>query len=238
MSELPGIYEIFNHEFFKYQTIYIISDTHFGDQHLKDAFPNRPTDEELVKKINATCGKTSLIIHLGDVGDTSFISKLRGDKWLIKGNHDRGNSVYERRWLKVFYNANEYSYDDVKKDIVQNYPFWKLTYIAEDYCFNSPFRRWVAHIDNGLFDKIFEGPILLSEKLILSHEPIELSWAYNIHGHCHTALLQETGTNVCLDVTNYTPLNLNKFLKAGKLSNIETVHRATIDKATRRKYDK
>lgn len=236
MSKLPGIYEIFNHEFARYQSIYIISDTHFGDAELRESFSERPTDEELVKRINSTCGKTSLIIHLGDVGDISFISKLRGDKWLIKGNHDQGSSKYERQCLKITYNAEEYSLEAVKKDLVQRYPGWKISYISESYGFKSPFQRWEAHIDNCLFDKIFEGPVLLSEKLILSHEPIELSWAHNIHGHCHIPLKDESGTNVCLDVTNYTPLNLNKFLKRGKLSHIQTVHRATIDKATRRKY--
>lgn len=235
MGKLPGIYDIFNHEFYKYQTIYIISDTHFGEDDLKEAFPQRPSDEELVKRINSQCGKTSLIIHLGDVGDTTFISKLRGDKWLIKGNHDRGNSKYERQWLKITYDADLYSLEDVKKDLNERYPKWKTSYIEESYDFHSPFIRWDAHIDNCLFDKVFEGPILLSEKLILSHEPIELAWAHNIHGHCHTPLAKETGTNVCLDVTNYTPLNLNKFLKEGKLSHIETIHRTTIDKATRRK---
>lgn len=240
MSKLPGIYEIFNHEFARYQTIYILSDTHFGEADLKEAFPKRPTDEELVKRINSACGKSSLIIHLGDVGDTSFISRLRGDKWLIKGNHDKGNQNYERKWLQLIYDADSYSEDFIKKDIKEKYPDYQLTYISEEYAFHSPFERRVAHIDNHLFDKIFEGPVMLSEKIILSHEPIDTPWAYNIHGHCHTPLSYDPGTNVCLDITNYTPLNFNQFLKEGKLSNIKSIHRQTIDEATWRKnkYDK
>lgn len=192
MSNLPGIYKIFNDEFQKYQTIYILSDTHFGDQHLKDAFPNRPSDEELVKRINSICGKTDLIIHLGDVGDVSFIQQLKADKWLVTGNHDKGSSKYQRKSL-----------------------------IIND-----------TYIDNLLFDKVFEGPVQIGEKLILSHEPIEASWAMNIHGHDHSGkTFSDIGHyNCCLDTTNYLPLNLNSFLRGGGTSKIRSIHRQTIDK--------
>lgn len=192
MSNLSGIYKIFNDEFQKYQTIYILSDTHFGDQYLKDAFPNRPSDEELVKRINSICGKTDLIIHLGDVGDVSFIQQLKADKWLVTGNHDKGSSKYQRKSL-----------------------------IIND-----------TYIDNLLFDKVFEGPVQIGEKLILSHEPIEAFWAMNIHGHDHSGktFSDIEHYNCCLDTTNYLPLNLNSFLRGGGTSKIRSIHRQTIDK--------
>lgn len=48
---LPGVYKTFTDRWAEYQTVWVISDTHFGENDLKEAFPNRPTDEELVKRI-------------------------------------------------------------------------------------------------------------------------------------------------------------------------------------------
>lgn len=232
MSNLPGIYKIFNDEFQKYQTIYILSDTHFGDQHLKDAFPNRPSDEELVKKINSVCGKTDLIIHLGDVGDTSFVQQIKADKWLVTGNHDKGSSKYQRKFLTIKYDEEEYTPEAIERDLEKEYPGWKLSYMCQSYSFKAPSGTWDAHIDNLLFDKVFEGPVQIGEKLILSHEPIEASWAMNIHGHDHSGkTFSDIGHyNCCLDTTNYLPLNLNSFLRGGGTSKIRSIHRQTIDK--------
>jgi hypothetical protein len=75
----------------------------------------------------------------------------------------------------------------------------------------------------------------VGEKLILSHEPVEIPWLYNIHGHDHAGRKRKNHLNVCSDVIGYEPVNLNQFLKAGHLSKVQTIHRATIDKATQRK---
>lgn len=88
----------------------------------------------------------------------------------------------------------------------------------------------------GIFDETYGGPLIVSEKLILSHEPINVDWAFNIHGHVHTqGELKRNELNVCSDVINYTPVNLNQFFKSGALAHIESIHRHTINKATKRK---
>ena len=49
----------------------------------------------------------------------------------------------------------------------------------------------LGHHDSGAskyedyFDEIYSGPLIISEKIILSHEPGEVPWALNIHGHDH-----------------------------------------------------
>jgi calcineurin-like phosphoesterase family protein len=87
-----------------------------------------------------------------------------------------------------------------------------------------------------LFDEIYEGPVFIGEKLLLSHEPIILPFAFNIHGHVHNKNHKDDAThkNVCLDVIDYTPINLNKFLKSGPSAKVISIHRDTIDKATKR----
>ena len=87
----------------------------------------------------------------------------------------------------------------------------------------------------GVFDEVYEGPLMIGEKLILSHEPVNVPWAYNIHGHDHTGRQAKGHTNVCAEAINFTPINFNQWMKAGHLSRIETIHRTTIDTATERK---
>lgn len=104
MAELPGVYKIFNDRW-NGQTTWIMSDPHFNDQDLRAGFPNRPDDEELVRRINAKVGRKDVLIVLGDVGDIEFAKKLRGYKVLICGNHDVGRTVYEEVFDEVYTGA-------------------------------------------------------------------------------------------------------------------------------------
>ena len=86
-----------------------------------------------------------------------------------------------------------------------------------------------------VFDEVYEGALIIGEKLIFSHEPVDIPWLYNIHGHDHAGAKRPNHMNVCSDVIGYEPVNFNQFLKAGHMSKIQTIHRETIDKATLRK---
>ena len=86
-----------------------------------------------------------------------------------------------------------------------------------------------------VFDEVYEGALIVGEKLILSHEPVEIPWLYNIHGHDHAGKKRKNHLNVCSDVIGYEPINLTQKLKSGLMSAITTIHRATIDSATERK---
>lgn len=178
---LPGVYKIFNERWCN-QTVWIISDTHFGDEDLRAGKPNRPSDEELVRMINSKVGRKDTLICLGDVGDIEFAKQLRGYKVLICGNHDAGKTNYEE-----------------------------------------------------VFDEVYTGALMIGEKLLLSHEPVDVPWAFNIHGHDHVGKKRKNHLNVCADVCGYTPVNLNQFLKSGPTSKVVTIHRETIDAATVRK---
>lgn len=78
-------------------TVWIISDTHFHESDII-AGMNRISDESFVKLINSKIGKNDYLIHLGDVGDLSYMEQIKGRpsrRILIKGNHDVGNAKYE-----------------------------------------------------------------------------------------------------------------------------------------------
>lgn len=179
---LPGVYSMFNERWGQFQTAHIISDLHFNEEDLKNAFPTRPSDEELVKLINSKVGRKDILFILGDCGDLEFVKQLRGYKVLMMGNHDTGSTKYKE-----------------------------------------------------IFDEVYEGALIIGEKLILSHEPVPgIDWAMNLHGHNHNGSKKKDPYhfNVCADVIGYKPINFNQWLRDGHTSKVYTIHRETIDNAT------
>jgi len=182
LMNLPGVYDTFNKLWDGYQTVYITSDLHFSDEDLRRGFPNRPSDEELVKRINAKVGRRDVLLILGDCGDLKYVKQLRGYKVLVAGNHDCGLTKHKE-----------------------------------------------------IFNEVYEGVLAIGEKLLLSHEPVPAAWYTNLHGHDHAGAKRKGCINVCLDVNNYEPINMNQLLKSGIYKGIESIHRITIDGATERK---
>jgi len=89
-----------------------------------------------------------------------------------------------------------------------------------------------------VFDEVYTGPIQIGEKLILSHEPLECGWAFNIHGHIHSFTHRDDIRHMCIcpEVTRqFEPVNFNQLMKSGFMSKIETLHRSVINKASKRK---
>jgi calcineurin-like phosphoesterase family protein len=110
------------------------------------------------------------------------------------------------------------------------------------------------------FDEIYTGCLTISDRIILSHEPIEgcPSFLFNIHGHDHNgtdfkeyvfrdcdAVSSEkiainalaaakqyklNRFNVCAEWINYKPVALKDIINSGVLSNIPTIHRDYLDK--------
>lgn len=183
------LYNIFS-KWYRGGNIYLYSDPHFNDNEMKQIRKNYISDEEQIKRINSKVGKNDTIIFLGDIGDVSYIKKIKGYKILIKGNHDKGITNYQRV-VKTILDSN----------------------IVED---------------NKLFDEVYEGPLVISEKIILSHEPINLPFLLNIHGHDHSNLICiPNGINVCAENINYTPVNLKDIINSGRLKKINSIHKST-----------
>ena len=87
-----------------------------------------------------------------------------------------------------------------------------------------------------VFDEVYEGPLFVGERLLLSHEPLDFPCALNIHGHNHVCQVSDgRHLNVCSDLIGYIPVNMNQLMKSGILSKIKDVHRETIDGAIEKK---
>ena len=91
---------------------------------------------------------------------------------------------------------------------------------------------------DGLFKEVYNGPLVIADRILLSHEPIYgLPFFLNIHGHDHSGRFRDDDThmNVAVNVCGYKPINLGKIIKDGALSKIESIHRMTIDRASLRR---
>ena len=217
---LKNLYEIFAERWFKGGSIWVYSDPHFADTEMKHLRKNYISDDEQVKRINSKVGKNDTIIFLGDICELNFIKKIHGYKVLIMGNHEKGATNYKRVQYEIKPEDTHTVdwYDKNKSNLFK---------VKDKYYFN-----------NHLFDEVYEGPLMVNDRLILSHEPIETlpKYMYNIHGHDHSNWFQsDHHMNVCAEHINYTPINLLNLLKNGLLKNVDSIHRITIDNATERK---
>ena len=220
-------------------SVYIISDLHFGDaesfefRKANNKLPKninsiKALDEYLIKTINSIVSKNDTLICLGDVGNIECVKKLKaGYKVLLTGNHDRGADYYKRVAVDI---------TNLKVDLAKSV---KLP--AELFMGGDELNKHVIY-DNKLFDEVYTGPLMISDKIILSHEPIIPCPEYlvNLHGHTHDkpfiyTIDGKTYHNFCAEAINYKPCSLSEMIKHGLLSSVDDIHRVTVDKAVTRK---
>ena len=157
-------------------TIWFYSDPHFGDEELYTyrGISGDLSDAEQVKRINSKVGRNDTIVFLGDIGDVKWVKKIRGYKVLICGNHDKGATNYQRivrdYWCPV---------RSEEKEFIDSFD-------SEDVTCISVAGDHAIEVDNKLFDEVYTGVVMLNEKIILSHEPVDFKYAFNIHGHDHS----------------------------------------------------
>lgn len=216
-------------------TLWVYSDPHFSDPDMTEMRKNYIGDDEQIARINSKVGKNDTIIFLGDIGNEDMIRKIRGYKVLIMGNHDKGASKYEKQITKHVFAKTVFTKDDVFNNVSEKRPGCKID-IQEYFDLSvAPYEFWIAYADNCLFDEVYEGPLFIAEKLVLSHEPVILPYSYNIHGHEHNYILRDRSLNVCAEHIDYYPINLDKEIKNGLLSKVDSIHRQTIDRAAMKK---
>ena len=182
------LYDCFTHWFHEGRGgVWFYSDPHFSDDESKTLRSNYPGDQAQVDSINKYVGKYDTIVILGDIGDPTWLGKIKGYKVLVLGNHDRGASIYK--------------------------PY---------------------------VDEIYEGTLTISDKILLSHEPVADYFHLNIHGHTHHLPLQidQWHINCCAELIDYKPICLKDIVNSGLLRWIPNIHQETINIATYRKENK
>lgn len=222
----------------------------FRDKDGKYVYPSELTpelvkyfDEWQVKNINSKLGRDDTIVFLGDIGDIEYIKKIRGYKVLILGNHDHGESYYMRHVTETW-SSEDLSDED--RNIFVKAGMDMLSGDANKArraleISKSIQKKYTKVNDNHLFDEVYSGVLMISDKIMLSHEPVSFKYAFNIHGHDHAMMEgydDEGHFNCCAEHIDYTPVNINTIINSGKLKNIVNIHRDTIDNAIKRNNKK
>jgi calcineurin-like phosphoesterase family protein len=254
------LYPCFDKWFEKGGAVYFYSDPHFDDP--DSVLMGRTISSQTqIDNINRIVHKNDTLVILGDINNVEWVKKIKaGRKVLILGNHDKGVINYQRKVHKVYFPNNliPKSEEDKKYNELLSKGYKPKTELL-----NTGSRVFYLEQDNKLFDEVYEGPLLINHKIILSHEPINFPYAFNIHGHCHSdnllwetilkkydcdveskkyndiqlEIIKENGwnhLNICAEHTGYLPIQLNKIINSGVLKGIVSIHRETIDNATKK----
>lgn len=234
------LYPAFAHAWIHARTnnIWFYSDPHFADPEMPYIRKNYIGDDEQVKRINSKVGRYDTLVILGDIGSVEFVKKLRGYKVLIMGNHDAGASNYKREIHRI--NHSDYCPVCGGKVVYdgKTYDNCGLGYAWCPTCGDTVKPKDDEVIDNHLFDEVYTGAVMITDKIILSHQPIQdlPPFMFNIHGHDHSNWF--TGSrhlNLCAEHINYTPVGITEIIKSGVLKDIESIHRLQIDATVAKK---
>ena len=86
------------------------------------------------------------------------------------------------------------------------------------------------------FNEVYKGPLFISQKILLSHEPVPIDYALNIHGHLHRPF-EPDKNHLCISANlyDYKAANLKQIIHSGILKDIKDIHRLNIDNAIQMK---
>ena len=123
---------------------FFIADTHFDDDALR-RYEDRPfsntseMNEAIIDRWNRIVSDDDEVYLVGDVGNTEYISKLNGIKYLIKGNHDKlSNDEYRRLGFAECYD----------KPIIYA-DFWIVSHEPVYVNRNMPYANIFGHVHNN-----------------------------------------------------------------------------------------
>lgn len=237
MAQILQCYDFINQMWANCQNVYVISDFHFDDSDMQ-TYCGHPSAEEKIKIINSTLGKNDCLVCLGDIGSPRYVAQIRArTKILITGNHDQAPQKEKWQFKGIKYDTDKYTKQEAIADAKKKYPGWHV-HCEDDECyqFHQPFTFWYVQVNNYMWNYVFQGPLTIGEKVILSHEPVDVTWAYNIHGHTHDKDWQNDNYHLCLcaEKIGFKPIRLKDILEGGCLKGITSLHRQTIDYASRK----
>lgn len=218
------LYKPFEH-WYHGGTIWLYSDPHFGDP--DNGTRDWPSDDDQVKMINNGLSKNDTIIFLGDIGDVEYIKKIKGYKVLIMGNHDKGASNYLKKYRVEV---------PTKGILFESYSRIDVEDVVAEYNILEQHDDEAEIFNNYLFDEVYEGPLMINDHVMLSHEPVNMGFGVNIHGHNHAGRMLDrylgcVSINVCSNIVEFRKRRLDELLEH---INYVDIHRFAIDNARKR----
>ncbi len=134
--------------------IFFIADTHFSEENIMK-YENRPFESvaamngEIVNRWNSVVKEEDEVYVLGDFGaagqEALMLSRLKGRKFLVKGNHDvRSNQYYRDAGFEEVYDHPV---------IIQD--FWILSHEPLYVNTNMPYANLFGHVHDSPMIKTF-----------------------------------------------------------------------------------
>lgn len=134
--------------------IFFIADTHFAEENIMK-YENRPfasvqdMNESLIEKWNAKVGEADVVYVLGDFGafgqEQEILKRLKGIKYLVKGNHDsKENEYYRQAGFREVYDCP-----------ILLESFWILSHEPLYVNENMPYANLFGHVHNSPLFKDF-----------------------------------------------------------------------------------
>lgn len=128
--------------------VYFIADTHFSEENIM-MYENRPfksvteMNEELIVRWNQVVSEDDVVYVLGDLGaanqEAFILEQLKGNKYLVKGNHDtKSNQYYRESGFQEVYDC---------PIIIEN--FWILSHEPLYVNTNMPYANIFGHVHNS-----------------------------------------------------------------------------------------
>lgn len=233
---LPQLYDKFS-SWSDGGSVWLYSDTHFSDVDCLLMDPTWVSEDKQVKLLNEKIMPSDTFILLGDVGNIEPIERIRArKKILILGNHDKGASQYEAQTHHFYVIARDKN--EAIKALDEKHKGVKDYTVLATKTFIDGQKMYKFTWKEKLFDEVYSGPLFIGQKILLSHEPVQIDFALNIHGHCHGTpggQYDKYHYNVCSNRVGFRPVNLKDIIKSGALNKIDDIHRLAINKANERK---
>lgn len=149
--------------------VYFIADTHFDDINILN-YESRPFDnvsemnETIIANWNKTVSDEDKVFMLGDIGNDEYVKRLKGRKFLIKGNHDTKASDYYR----------QLGFEEVYDLPVIYESFWMLSHEPLYVNNNMPYANIYGHVHgNPNYNDASSHGVCVSVERI-NYTPIEL----------------------------------------------------------------
>lgn len=169
---------------------------------------------------------------------------LFGSVYLISDTHfeDKDCNLMDPNWISPEEYVSQLKYINKNDTLIHlgdvGNPYW-LDKIHAGYKVLIMGNHDTYSKLKSYFNEVCTGPLFISQKILLSHEPVPIDYALNIHGHLHRPPIEPDKNHLCISANlyDYKAANLKQIIHSGILKDIKDIHRLCIDNAIQMKEE-
>lgn len=157
-------------------------------------------------------------LHFGNDGmfNRSYSKKFNTKEKYIKAVIKNYNSIVNEKHTVLF--LGDLGKSEILKEYIPKMKGRKILILGNHDKYSKRFYE-------ELFDEVHSGPIFISSRIAISHEPIPVEpGVLNVHGHTHFVKLNsKQHINICVEYTDYRPVSVKSI--TSKLNDLEKPNR-------------